>query len=215
MRCESSGKLLALREDGALSPREARRMAEHLEGCGRCRALQRELAQGRRWIESTPPPPLAQEDLAAVRRGVWRVIEARGLDSSRSAFVARALGFAAAGLAAVALGVIWLARRAPEPALERLALPTAAPLTTALPGPSSAGKSARSAVPAAASSSVSPARAARVVRAAHRRAVPAGEPGFSRIEFRTANPNVRVIWLVEKGRGDSAAPPAGRNQEVS
>lgn len=214
MRCESSVRLLALREDGGLSPREARRLAEHLEGCGRCRALRRELAQGRRWIESAPPPPLAEEDFAAVRRGVWRVIEARGLDSRRSAFVARALGVAAAGLAAAALGVIWLAREAPEPALERVAPPTATPLTTALPEPSSAGKSARLAVPPAASSSVSPARAARVVRAARRRAVPAGEPAFSRIEFRTANPNVRVIWLVEKGRGDSSAPPAGRHQEV-
>jgi hypothetical protein len=215
MRCESSGRLLALREDGALSPKEARRVAEHLEGCGRCRALQRALAQGRRWIESAPPPPLAEEDFAAVRRGVWREIEVRGLGSRRSAFVARALGFAAAGLAAAALGVIWLVRQAPEPALERLAPPTAAPLAVALPQPSSGGKSARPAVPAAASSAGSPAREARVVRAARRRAVPAGEPGFSRIEFRTANPNVRVIWLVGKGRGDSAAPTAGRNQEVS
>ena len=214
MTCERSEKLLALPDEGAVSPRHARRLAAHLQGCGRCRSLQRELARSRQWIESAPSPPLADEDFAAVRRGVWREIETRGLDSRGGASTSRSLGLAAAGLAAMALGTIWLARRAPEPASPSPVAPAVAPLVAAVPEPPSAGASERPAAPAVASSAVSPAPVERVARAARRRAAPAREPGFSRIEFRTANPNVRVIWLVEKGRGVSSAPPAGRNQEV-
>jgi hypothetical protein len=213
MTCERWGKLLALQQEGALSSRDACRVAEHLEGCGRCRALQRELVQSRHWIESAPAPIFAEEDFAAVRRGVWREIQARRLHSRRGASTARNRAFAAAGLAAAVLGVIWLARRAPEPALERLASPAAAPHAASLPAPSSAGASGRPAAPAVAS--VVSAPAARVARAARRRRAALGEAAFSRIEFRTANPNVRVIWLVEKGRKDSSAPMAGRKQEVS
>ena len=35
-----------------------------------------------------------------------------------------------------------------------------------------------------------------------------------KIEFQTANPDVRIIWLVKKGEGIPSAA-AGRNQEVS
>jgi putative zinc finger protein len=215
MTCERSRKLLALRERDVLSPRQARHVAAHLEGCEGCRALQRELARSRRWIESAPAPPLAEEDFAAMRRGVWRGIEARGLNSRRRASVSRSLAFAATGLFAAAFGVMWLARRAPEPAIETLAPSTAPPLAAALPERSSAGTTVRPAATEAASSAAPAAPAARMARAARRRAAPAREPAFSRIEFRTANPNVRVIWLVEKGREDSSAPTAGRKQEVS
>jgi hypothetical protein len=34
-----------------------------------------------------------------------------------------------------------------------------------------------------------------------------------KIEFQTANPDVRIIWLVKKGAETPSA--AGRNQEVS
>jgi hypothetical protein len=36
-----------------------------------------------------------------------------------------------------------------------------------------------------------------------------------RIEFRTANPNVRIIWLVRKGEDKSSSLKAGRIEEVS
>ncbi len=212
MTCESSGRLLALLEDGGLSRREVRRVAAHLKSCGRCRALQRELARSRRWIESAPAPPLAEEDLAAMRRGVWRQIEELSLDSRRGASTARSLAFAALGLAAAAFGVMWLARGAQEPAPRRVAPPTAAALAAVFPEPAST--SGAPAAPAAASSAISPAPAGRVARTGRRRASPAVEPGFSRIEFQTANPSVRIIWLVGKGR-DASAPPAGRSQEVS
>jgi hypothetical protein len=47
---------------------------------------------------------------------------------------------------------------------------------------------------------------------------PAGrgaESSVVRIEFQTANPDVRIIWLVKKGEAAPAAVTAGRNQEVS
>ena len=212
MTCERSEQLLALREEGALSPRLARRVTEHLDGCGRCRALQLELGRGRRWIESAPPPPLAEDDFETVRRGVWREIEARRLESRRSVSLSRALAFAGASFAAAVLGAIWLARQSPKPALARLSPPTTAPRTASLPAPTpSSALSSRPAPPAVASVSRPP--ATRVARAARRRSAP-GDTGFSRIEFRTANPNVRVIWLVKKGREESSVR-AGRKEEVS
>jgi hypothetical protein len=42
-----------------------------------------------------------------------------------------------------------------------------------------------------------------------------GESAVERIEFRTGNPNVRIIWLVKKGEEKSSSFGAGRIEEVS
>jgi hypothetical protein len=53
-----------------------------------------------------------------------------------------------------------------------------------------------------------------IPRARVRPAAPAVSPTVVKIEFQTANPEVRIIWLVKKDDGVPSVA-ASRNQEVS
>lgn len=152
------------------------------------------------WLRSERPP-FAEEDFAAMRRGVWREIEARR--KSEGAFRPGRLAFAGGALLAAALvAVLWLrprnesvvaSVRAPVPASPPAAASTAAPqrLVEDLPAPP-----------------------------ATRRRLPARHPRGAeavpvKIEFQTANPDVRIIWLVKKDEAPPRQIPAGRTEEVS
>ena len=141
-----------------------------------------------RWLRSERPP-FDESDLAAIRRGVWRDIEARR--ARRPSWVRLCLAGGAAAAVAFLIAVVlapWTSRPGeagrpvPSPAPEEVASiatrPAEAPLATlppARPRPS----------------------------AARPRPPARPEPAPVTIEFQTVNPNVRIIWLVRRGE----APP--------
>jgi hypothetical protein len=207
MTCRKVEKALPLFVGRDLGPARMAAVAAHLAGCERCRGLQAELAAGRAFLEASPAPPLLPEDYAAMRRAVWSRIET-GAGSLAGGRAGRLI-LASAGILAVAFSAILVLRA-------RLEIPRA-PGGTAAAGRE---EPAVAALPAIAREEPhpSPAPAAsgrdnplKAVRHAGR----GPESSVVRIEFQTANPDVRIIWLVKKGEAAPAAVPAGRNQEVS
>ncbi len=206
MRCSRVGKALPLFVGHDLDEGGSREIAAHLENCGPCRDLEAGLKASLAWLEAAPPPPLDETDYSAFRRGVWQRIEAEGGVARRRLPRAGRLVLAG-GLLAAALLAVFLSIRprseAFQPAEPRLA---AAPATAPAVGPMPA---AQGSPEPAADETISSAPRARV-----RPVAPAGPQSVVKIEFQTANPGVRIIWLVKKGGG---APPAAasRHQEVS
>lgn len=207
MTCRRVEKALPLFVGRDLGPARMSEIAAHLQACERCRSLQGELAAGRAFLEASPAPPLSQTDYDTLRRAVWRRIET-GAGRPAGGRAARLI-LASAGILAVALAATLVLRA-------RLELPRAPDGAAAAPRE----EAAVAALPAAPSGEpASPAAPATFGPEHGRKAVrPAGrspEPSVVRIEFQTANPDVRIIWLVKKGEAAPAATPAGRNQEVS
>lgn len=215
MKCEEAGTLLALRAGGDLLEKDLERLTTHLESCAGCRPLGEELAASFAWTKAPAAPLVSEADYAAMRREVWRRIEAGGAKSA-APFAGGRLVLTAAGLFAAALAAVLLVRRTP-----RESTPVAAvrPSATAAAAPSPGREEASAAAtPAPAPLVTAPVRvAASNSRPRVRPRPPAvsGESAVERIEFRTANPNVRIIWLVKKGEEKSSSLEAGRIEEVS
>jgi len=206
MTCSRVEKTLALFVGRDLDPERMSKIAAHLEACERCRGLQAELEAGRVFLEASPAPPLSPADYDTLRRDVWRRIET-GAGRPAGGRAGRLI-LASAGILAVAFAAILVLRA-------RLELPRA-PGGTAAPRK----EAPVAALPAApleetdsppAPAAFGPDNLRKAVRPARRRP----DPSVVRIEFQTANPDVRIIWLVKKGEAAPAAAPAGRNQEVS
>jgi hypothetical protein len=153
------------------------------------------------WLRSEQPP-FSEEDRAAMRRGVWREIEAR--TAAEGAFrPARLVPAGAAVLAAVLVAVLWLRPPASAPEAPALAAVTKNPATVA--------EAAQR--PPVEDSFRQPAAGHAPPYTRPRRREPEGVP--VRIEFQTANPEVRIIWLVKKGEAAPRSFSSGRHQEVS
>jgi hypothetical protein len=153
------------------------------------------------WLRSERPP-FTDEDRAAMRRAVWREIEARrqpegGFRPARLVLAGTAL------LAAVLVAVLWLRPPASAPLAPVLAAVTRDPATVA------------EAVqrPPAEESPRPPATGHARPNVRRRLTEPEGVP--VRIEFQTANPEVRIIWLVNKGEAAPRPSSSSRHQEVS
>jgi anti-sigma factor RsiW len=210
MTCARARKLLALYAGGDLSEEKAREISRHVEGCPDCRALERELARSVGWLRLGSTPPVAETEYAELRRQVWKRIEAGGRKSSPAPVGRARMTLAAAGVLAAAAAALLLTGRPRESRLAS-APPVAPPASTV------------AAEPAVVAQTVSPAPDAPIAVAAavprqharRSRLSPETNSAVDRIEFRTANPNVRIIWLVKKGEEKSSALDAGRNQEVS
>jgi len=216
MNCENARNLLALRAGGDLPGSDVARLSGHLEACSGCRALGDELTASVAWVRDSTAPPVAVEEYAAIRRDVWRRIEAGG-ERPRSPLAGR-LVLTAAGLFAAALAAVILDRRAPRESRTVVAAPPAATAAARAVGPSPALAEAPSVPAPAHVVTAGPVRAAASIlrRPAGRRSpAVSGESAVERIEFRTANPNVRIIWLVRKGEEKSSSRAAGRLEEVS
>ena len=211
MKCSTVEKILPLLVGDDFEGRCKREIEEHLAGCEECRLIHQDLLRSRAWIASIPGPSLGEAESGELRRGVWRQIESRGLRAGE--VVPRYGRFAvssAALLAAALLGIVVLSKGRSGP--------VASPPAAAVP-----------AAPEEAVAALTPARTLEEVEAS---AVPAPVPVKTRpprartgrpagaapsevikIEFQTANPDVRIIWLVKKGAETPSA--SGRNQEVS
>jgi len=212
MNCRKAERFLPLLASGDLPDRQARRTALHLEVCKRCRAMERGLAQSRLWLERDAAPPLGQAEYAALRRAVWREIEARGTASTKAFPNPGRLAFAGAGLFAAAVAVFLASRRGPGEAGPHSPAPAHALVSPASPAPR---EPRREEIESLVPSPLAVVASRRPPRLPRSRTAHAGESGVDRIEFRTANPNVRIIWLVKKGEETSSALTTGRVQEVS
>ncbi|HYR46146.1 MAG TPA: zf-HC2 domain-containing protein [Thermoanaerobaculia bacterium] len=208
MTCRRVEKALPPFVGRDLDPSRMASVAAHLAACERCRSLQVELAGSRAWLEASPAPPIPQADYATMRRAVWHRIET-GAGKHASGRAGR-LVLASAGILAVAFAAILVFRA-------RLEIPRAPGRAASAPHEEAAAVAAPPARSLEEPSS--PSAPVQFARHSPRKPVrPAGrgaESSVVRIEFTTANPDVRIIWLVKKGEAAPAAAPAGRNQEVS
>jgi anti-sigma factor RsiW len=102
MECTEVFGWLSAWLDGELEPEEARRVEEHLAGCGRCRRERALLAATSRAVRALPPETVAEGFDARLRRRLAAETAARSLHRRR--LPAFALG-AAAVLALAILGV--------------------------------------------------------------------------------------------------------------
>ena len=207
MTCRKMEKVLPLFAGRDLDPARMSEVAAHLEACERCRSLHAELAAGRAFLEASPAPSLSESDYADLRRAVWSQIEAGAGRPARGG-VGRFI-LASAGLAAAALAAILVLRARPEGPSSpgrTAAVPRQEPAVAALP----AAPREEPPTPPSTATSVG-----YTPRKAVRTAARGSESPVVRIEFQTANPDVRIIWLVKKGETAPAAVPASRNQEVS
>jgi anti-sigma factor RsiW len=207
VNCELARKLLPLHAGGDLPEKDSLVVAEHAAQCPDCRALSEDLSRSLAWLRSTGAPSVSESDYTEVRRSVWRRIE-EGKPELPGFFPDRSrLLVAGAALFAAVLAGLLLVRRPPDKTITARREPSPAPSTPLSVSAPDAPLAKPSPVQVAAASPPSRVRHHRSVR---------GEPsGVDRIEFRTANPNVRIIWLVRKGGEKSSSLPAGRNQEVS
>ena len=206
MTCRKMEKALPLFVGRDLDPARMSQVAAHLAACERCRGLHAELAAGRAFLEASPAPPLSEDEYATLRRAVWSRIDTGAGRPVRGRV--GGLILASAGLVAVALAAILVLHSRPE-------LPRA-PSRTGAPPREEPAVAALSA--ATREEPAPPTRATSVgdtPRKAVRPAARGPESRVVRIEFQTANPDVRIIWLVKKGEAAPAARPASRNEEVS
>ncbi len=206
MKCAKVRRALSLYAGHDLDAGGSRKIAAHLAECENCRSIEANLRESRAWLESAPPPPMDESDFASIRRGVWRRIETDGRVAGKDPPRAGRLGLAG-GLLAGALLAVFLSLRPRPEALQPVAREIAVSPTAALPlEPSGIVESSPSPAPRNPTHSLSHVRVRPAMTGARRSVV--------KIEFQTANPDVRIIWLVKKGEGIPSAA-AGRNQEVS
>jgi hypothetical protein len=212
MKCSTVEKILPLLVGDDFEGRRKREIEEHLAGCEECRLIHRDLLRSCAWIASIPGPSHGEAESGELRRGVWRQIESRGLRAGEVVPRYRrfAVASAAALLAAALVGIVVLSKGRPGPvASSPAAVVPAAPeeAVAALAPARTLEEVEASALPAPVPVKTRPSRA-RAGR--HAGAVPSE---VIKIEFQTANPDVRIIWLVKKGAETPSA--SGRNQEVS
>ena len=206
MNCRTAELLLPLLAGSDLDADRARDVREHVSGCERCRALEGELETSREWLVSERPP-FSEEDYAAVRRGVWREIEARGA-WERAVRPGRLAVTGGALLGAVLVALLWHRPRTAGPAPAAaiaITAPAPASVAAATPQPSVEERSVPAPVRLPRQQALAPVRAR----------AEAAEGVAVKIEFQTANPDVRIIWLVKNGEAAPRPSPAGRIEEVS
>lgn len=175
-----------------LSPHDMQRVQAHLDQCPACRAEAQALLESRDWLAAEDPLPFSFEERLDLRRDIMAAVrqEARPLKPRRN------ITPWLAGAAAVVLALLPLARRGsvPTPVVPVAPnLPNIAsvePPQTTVPGPQRT-------------------HAARTRRAPESTAPSTGLP--TRIEFQTADPNIRIIWLtqsaVARAEPRSTTPP--------
>lgn len=210
MKCARVERLLPLFAGDDLEGRHRKDIEEHLPACESCRRLERDLRRTRAWIASVPGPALGEAGSAQLRREVWQEIESRGLRAGRRVERDRrwAVSSAAALLAAVLVGLAVLSKGRSGPA--------GPPPAAAVQAPTE--QRAAAVVPPRVVENPAapepPAFEALPPRARLRRHSGSAPTEVVRIEFQTANPDVRIIWLVKKA-AEKPSAGASRNQEVS
>jgi hypothetical protein len=211
MKCAKVSKDLPLLAGGDLGERKKLLVRAHLEACGECRALHEELLRSRAWRAATLAPRFEEAEAAELRQAVWREIRASGHGAGAPA--GRGAGAAfwrAAGVAAALLiGFAAAIQIRPGRGASRVSPPDSIPPRATAVALATPPRLERPVAREPASETPPLSRARGGGRSA--RAV---TPDLVRIEFQTANPDVRIIWLVKKDAESPSATP-GRHQEVS
>lgn len=219
MSCANIEPRVALYAGGDLDEPSARDVERHMATCADCRDLLTVLRGQHDAMGEWRTADFSQDALDDVRQGVLAAIahgDARpGFFDRIRVAPFRAMAWSSAGVAAAALLVfaVWTTSRPPDVQPVRDAAgATPAPITRAAshaegspatrPRPAAttmatAGKSLASALPAV----VADASTAAVVPIA-----PSGP--VRRIEFQTADPNIRIIWLMPDAAPDPAKSAA-------
>jgi anti-sigma factor RsiW len=204
MTCGRVLKALPLFVGRDLEEVPAREVAAHLEACLACRAVEAELHESRAWLRAAGEAPFDEADYAAVRRGAWRQIEERTQPREKGLGISALVFSGIASLCVVVGAHLVSGPRAGDPAAS--ARKAAESLAGAAPKP------VEPAAVAAVMSRLPPPRR-RAAPERHRQSARATE--IVKIEFRTANPDVRIIWLVKEGGIPPGRLSTSRNQEAS
>jgi hypothetical protein len=183
---------------GDLSPEASAAVEDHLRSCPECRAAARDLEEALRLLREDPGTEPTAQDLAGLRDSVMAQIRAEPRPARLRRFRPQLL--AAAGLL-LALAGIRLAHhpvQAPLPkvaALPQLPYPQPPPEDLRPPSPPPAARVQRP-------STRSPSLQAQPAEASDPMEAP-----IARIEFRTTDPPLRIIWLANTASTPSQETP--------
>ena len=189
MKCRKVRELLPLYVEEDLSPKHARSIRLHLATCALCREEEAAFLASQAFWKETPAPAFDQVFHADVRRAVRLKIDQKNADRARWWGIVRTRGAALAMAAAAATGIAFLEihRTAPPPRL--ITGPTPAPLAWPAPSPLAVADSRSEPESHATRHAIPRLRRAETAVSALSR--------VTRIEMRTNNPNVRIIWLAK------------------
>jgi len=206
MNCHRAARLLCFDIGEDLPARLQSAVANHLAICPACRGFRDDLSAALETARSLEVPAL-EHGGEELRRRVWREVQRdRDRANTRNAERFRLVIAAAGCSAALFLSLSFLLRRpAAEPGrLAAHAFPaeiTSAPVRTA---------------PAGESSPTRPTGPLTAVLASRPPTDAEESGGITRIEFRTPDPQIRIIWLVgQQAPESSPALSPGPKQEVS
>ncbi|MGE0132952.1 MAG: anti-sigma factor [Blastocatellales bacterium] len=233
MRCAQAEKLIPLFAGGDLSAREAEALNKHLESCADCRQLASEFEESRDWLNSFAAPQFDEAMLDGLRDSVLKEI---GQEETRPGLLKWILpswnprfAFAAslALLLLIAAFSLLIYRRQPlhapkrdqaemkKDASDKLELhpvetrdeqgsriverkPGQPRITRKSAGTESPQPEAQTVAPDFVAQNIEPPDPAKTDLASNRE--------MTRIEFQTADPNIRIIWFAPK----TGASPVSR-----
>lgn len=210
MNCEKARLIIIASEGGDATQSETRRLEHHLSRCATCHAFARRL-QPLPLSDVRAALPLGENDFAEIRRSVLSAVAAE----PRPRAAAFGLRFAAYSATAFVLVIgLVIGLRKPESRASAgieiaSAIPRATPapeiVTNAEPQPSNPtipvlpeASVARVARPAPEPSPLPEKEAVAVA------AVDQLEPAPMRIEIRTSDPNIRIIWITASQPSESS-----------
>jgi hypothetical protein len=206
MNGRRAARLLCFDVGGDLGPRRRSAVAQHVAICPVCRGFRDELSATLETARSLDVPTLERggEEL---RRRVWREIQ-RDRDWANTRNTERfRLIIATAGCSSALLLLLFFLVRRPAAEPGRLPLHALSPTITSAPVHTA---------PARESSPTRPTGPLKAVLASRPPADASESGGFTRIEFRTPDPQIRIIWLVgQQAPEPSPALSPGPKQEVS
>lgn len=182
---------LALWVEGDLPEAQAAGVASHLAACPACRAEAEAIRASQAWLKEGEEPPFSPEERTALRAAVLLELASPRAQAwpSRSGWGAL---LAAAALVVLTLGLPLLRR---EPARVPPSLPAAA----AAPAPEAQAGLNPPLTP------TTPIRV-RASRQPQPLASAPSPPGI-RMEFRSPDPNIRILWLPRTPAGAPSDPP--------
>lgn len=198
MTCARVRESLPLFVEGDLTAAEASSLGAHLAGCAACREEEAAFRASQAFLKEVPTPVFDETFHADVRRAVRLRISAEAETRRRFAFVRL---WATLAATAAAILVAFLLVRRPQHETTFAARPTPAPAAPEAPAVAQTPAVLAPAVPAASVAAHPHSHRPALARHAPRPATDI--PRVTRIEMRTANPNVRLIWLANAG---DAAP---------
>ena len=200
MNCTHTARLLPLYAGDDLDGRRALAVKTHLRSCPACRELSEEYAASGRWLSDRAAPAFDDEFFADLRASVRREIARGGAPAGFWQRLASRPGWRPAPAVAVALLLIGGGLLAGSRLL-RNPEPPPPPVLAQAPPPAAVedegfggqkikpGRAPRSRPRAFASFAVA-------LKESPPEQEPAAEPVMLRIEIQTADPSIRIIWLI-------------------